>query len=165
VPDVSETAFEDESPKDLALRLSIAKAQNITKKYPSGLIIGSDQTLDCEGVILGKPRNEEKAIMQLTKMSGKTLTFYTGLCVINAETMSSEQDVIKYEVVFRKLTEAEIERYVSHEKPIDCAGSFKSEQLGISLCESMQGDDPSALIGLPLIKLAQSLREFGLQVP
>ena len=146
-------------------RLAETKAKHVATKYSNSIVIGSDQALECDGLILGKPGNHENAKQQLMSMSNKTLSFYTGLCVINSSTGKSEKDVIIYRVSFRKLGEQEIEEYLLKEQPYNCAGSFMSERLGVSLMSKMEGEDPTALIGLPLIRLCQILRNLGLKLP
>jgi 7-methyl-GTP pyrophosphatase len=137
----------------------------IAGNNPDAIIIGSDQALECDGNILSKPENHENARQQLTMMSGKSLVFYTGLCVLNTKTQSIEKDVIKYKVSFRNLNSVEIEDYLNKEQPYQCAGSFMSEKLGISLLSKMEGGDPTALIGLPLIRLCEMLRPQGISLP
>lgn len=128
----------------------------------SGVIIASDQVASVDNHVLGKPGTAQKAIEQLTLCAGKTVTFYTGLCVYNTNSNHLQCDVILFEVTFRPLSHGEIARYIELEQPLDCAGSFKSEGLGISLFESMRGDDPNALVGLPLIALCTMLRNEGI---
>jgi 7-methyl-GTP pyrophosphatase len=146
-------------------RLAEEKATKVALSYPDAIIIGSDQSLQCDGEILGKPGNFEKAKQQLSSMSGKSLVFYTGLCVLNSSNNVIEKDVISYRVNFRDLTETEIESYLKKEQPYQCAGSFMSEKLGVSLIASMEGNDPTALIGLPLIRLCEMLRNKGVNIP
>ena len=150
---------------DYVLRLAKTKAESIVSTNNNSLIIAADQALQCDKKILGKPGNYNKAKEQLIFMSNRKLTFYTGLCLINTETKIIEADVVSFRVDFRKLTESEIENYLVKEKPYDCAGSFKSEKLGISLLKKMDGDDPTALIGLPLIRLCKMLRNQGVDIP
>ena len=164
-PEVNERYFQDELISDYVLRLAKTKAESIVSKNDSSLIIAADQALQCDKKILGKPGNYNKAKEQLIFMSNRSLTFYTGLCLINTETKIIEEDVVSFRVDFRKLTESEIENYLVKEKPYDCAGSFKSEKLGISLLKKMNGDDPTALIGLPLIRLCKMLRNQGVDIP
>ena len=164
-PDVNERYFQDELISDYVLRLAKTKAESIVSKNDNSLIIAADQALQCDKKILGKPGNYNKAKEQLIFMSNRSLTFYTGLCLINTETKIIEEDVISFRVDFRKLTESEIKNYLVKEKPYDCAGSFKSEKLGISLLKKMNGDDPTALIGLPLIRLCKMLRNQGVDIP
>lgn len=164
-PEVNERYFQDELISDYVLRLAKTKAESIVSKNDSSLIIAADQALQCDKKILGKPGNYNKAKEQLIFMSNRSLTFYTGLCLINTETKIIEEDVVSFRVDFRKLTESEIENYLVKEKPYDCVGSFKSEKLGISLLKKMNGDDPTALIGLPLIRLCKMLRNQGVDIP
>ena len=164
-PEVNERYFQDELINDYVLRLAKAKAESIVSKNDNSLIIAADQALQCDKKILGKPGNYNKAKEQLVFMSNRSLTFYTGLCLINTETKIIEEDVVSFRVDFRKLTESEIENYLVKEKPYDCVGSFKSEKLGISLLKKMNGDDPTALIGLPLIRLCKMLRNQGVDIP
>jgi septum formation protein len=147
------------------MRLARDKAHAIAITEPEALIIGSDQLACCNDTVLGKPGSHEKATKQLQTMRGQTLLFHTGLCLLNSKTGTESIDCVEYEVQFRHFSDDEIERYLLTELPYNCAGSFKSEQLGISLLESMQGSDPTALIGLPLIKLAQMLRIEGTKIP
>ena len=164
-PDVNERYFQDELISDYVLRLAKTKAESIVSKNDNSLIIAADQALQCDKKILGKSGNYNKAKEQLIFMSNRSLTFYTGLCLINTETKIIEEDVVSFRVDFRKLTESEIENYLVKEKPYDCVGSFKSEKLGISLLKKMNGDDPTALIGLPLIRLCKMLRNQGVNIP
>ena len=164
-PEINERYFQDELISDYVLRLAKTKAESIVSKNNNSLIIAADQALQCDKKILGKPGNYNKAKEQLIFMSNRELTFYTGLCLINTETKIIEEDVVSFRVDFRKLTESEIENYLVKEKPYDCAGSFKSEKLGISLLKKMNGDDPTALIGLPLIRLCKMLRNQGVNIP
>lgn len=164
-PEVNERYFQDELISDYVLRLAKTKAESIVSKNDNSLIIAADQALQCDKKILGKPGNYNKAKEQLIFMSNRSLTFYTGLCLINTETKIIEEDVVSFRVDFRKLTESEIKNYLVKEKPYDCVGSFKSEKLGISLLKKMNGDDPTALIGLPLIRLCKMLRNQGVNIP
>ena len=164
-PEVNERYFQDELISDYVLRLAKTKAESVVSKNDNSLIIAADQALQCNKKILGKPGNYNKAKEQLIFMSNRSLTFYTGLCLINTETKIIEEDVVSFRVDFRKLTESEIENYLVKEKPYDCVGSFKSEKLGISLLKKMNGDDPTALIGLPLIRLCKMLRNQGVDIP
>ena len=147
------------------VRLSEAKARVGASQYPDALIIGSDQVALCEGEVLGKPGNHENACRQLARLAGRRVSFMTGLCLYDARSDQAQVDLIPYHVIFRPLTEQQIERYLRREQPYNCAGSFKSEGLGISLFESMQGEDPNALIGLPLIRLTSWLNAAGIQIP
>ena len=164
-PEVNERYFQDELISDYVLRLAKTKAESIVSKNDNSLIIAADQALQCDKKILGKSGNYNKAKEQLIFMSNRSLTFYTGLCLINTATKIIEEDVVSFRVDFRKLTESEIKNYLVKEKPYDCAGSFKLEKLGISLLKKMNGDDPTALIGLPLIRLCKMLRNQGVNIP
>ena len=163
-PDIDESAISSESPQQLVGRLAEAKARAVEKRmtYDNAIIIGSDQVAVCDGNILGKPGNYENAVRQLSSFVGKTVTFYTGLAVFNTEAQQCEVRVEPFEVEFRQLTAEEIERYVELENPFDCAGSFKSEGLGISLFSGLKGNDPNTLIGLPAIALLDMLRTHGI---
>lgn len=164
-PDIDESRNENEHIDQFVLRLAESKAMVVAEKYTTGLIIGSDQALDCDGKILGKPGCFEHAKKQLMFMRGKTVQFHTALCLVNAETKAMASDISFYTVSFRKLAEMEIENYLNQEKPFDCAGSFRSEALGISLFREMNGADPTSLIGLPLIRLCEMLRAQGFPIP
>ena len=163
-PLVDESRHPGESPTALVTRLARSKAQAVAGLYPRALIVGSDQVAVIEGDILGKPGDREQAIAQLTRASGKSVVFYTGLCLLNAATGRAWVICEPYEVRFRHLTDGQIAGYVERERPFDCAGSFKSEGLGIALFERLSGDDPNALIGLPLIRLVGMLQAEGLDV-
>ena len=163
-PDVDETPHSNESPKDLALRLALAKARAVALKYPEAVVIGSDQVADLEGTPLGKPGNHANAILQLQRMRGKTVIFQTALSVVCIATGYERTDLAEVKVKFRDLSDAEIETYLRAEEPYDCAGSAKSEGLGISLLDAIDNDDPTALIGLPLIRTCQMLREAGVKL-
>lgn len=163
-PDCDETPFSNESAKSLVLRLAIDKADSIARKHPEAFVIGSDQVADLKGQILGKPGTHKTATEQLLALSGNTLVFYTGLAVIRQSTNQRHSCVVPTQVVFRDLTEEKISRYLTLDQPYNCAGSFKSESLGCTLVESMNSDDPAALIGLPLIKLSQYLDQMGLPI-
>lgn len=163
-PDVDETPLANESPEQLVERLSIAKARAIASKLSKGLVIGSDQVAVIDGKILGKPGNHDNAVKQLQNASGKTVTFLTGLCLFNAATNNMQVEVVPFNVVFRELTPEQIENYLLKEQPYNCAGSFKSEGLGITLFERLEGDDPNTLIGLPLIRLVRMLEAEGVEV-
>lgn len=161
-PDIDETPRPGETPEALVHRLALAKASRVAEAHPDHLVIGSDQVAIFDGDILGKPGNEATARAQLARFSGHRVTFLTGLALI--DTRNSRHWVCHepYDVCFRRLSEAEIARYVEREQPLDCAGSFRMEGLGIALFERLEGDDPNTLIGLPLIRLCQLLREAGL---
>lgn len=158
-PDIDETPLRGEDAQTLVRRLAEQKAQAVRARYPQHLIIASDQVAVLGSQILGKPGNDDIAVEQLQACSGKVVTFFTSLCVLDARSGHSSVLVEPFEVGFRPLTEAEIRAYIKKEQPLDCAGSFKSEGLGISLFDYMRGDDPNSLIGLPLIQLLKVLRE------
>lgn len=164
-PETDESAHEGETPRALALRLAAEKARAVAHRHPNSLIIGSDQVASCAGERFGKPGNEERAIAQLVAMSGKTVIFDTAVALLDTRTDEIRVIDVPTEVGFRELTLDEIVRYVRTEQPFDCAGSAKSEGLGISLLTRLRGDDPNALIGLPLIALCSLLRGAGLTLP
>lgn len=163
-PDIDESRRDNESPGELVRRLAEEKALAVASTHPRSLIIGSDQVATLGNTVLGKPGSHEKAIEQLKMSSGKRVTFLTGLCLLNSETGRRQVCCEAFHVEFRDLTEDEIEGYLNKEQPYNCAGSFKSEGLGVCLFRRMQGDDPASLIGLPLIQLVSMLREEGLDV-
>jgi septum formation protein len=164
-PHVDETPLLQESPTMLVTRLALKKARSAQETYPQALIIGSDQVAVMEGdTILGKPGTHEQAIEQLTKTSGKQVDFLAGLCLLNTDTNQTQVDTIGFSVKFRHLTLEQIENYLRQEKPYNCSGSFKSEGLGIALLDKMVGSDPTAIIGLPLIRLVRMLEAEGVQV-
>ncbi|MBI2311347.1 MAG: septum formation inhibitor Maf [Betaproteobacteria bacterium] len=164
VPDVDETPLPGETPEITASRLARAKARRVAEKMPDALIIGSDQVAVLEGVALGKPLAHENAVRQLRFMSGKTVVFHTALCLLNGRTGRLQEQVVPYRVTMRSLTDAQIEHYLEKEQPYQCAGSARTEGLGIALIASMQGDDPNALIGLPLIALVDMLAGEGVPI-
>ena len=164
-PDIDETPEPGESPEAMVRRLTAAKADAARPHYPAHLVIASDQCAVCDGKIIGKPGNHENAVAQLSSFAGKEVRFLTGVALLNTETGNLQLDIVPFGVTFRDLGAEEIERYLRKEQPYNCAGSFKSEGLGITLFEKMSGDDPSALIGLPLIRLAAFLREEGVALP
>ena len=163
-PETDETPLPGESPTATALRLSEAKARAVAQQYPEALIIGSDQVAVMDGRVFGKPGTHTKAVEQLRTLSGKTVNFYTGLCVLNAKTGEAEVCGVPTLVGFRELDDAEIENYLRREPAYNCAGSAKSEGLGIALLSRIHGDDPNALVGLPLIALCELLRKHGMTV-
>ena len=164
-PEVDETALPGESPHALAIRLALAKAQAIAGQHSGDVwALGSDQVAEVEGRALGKPGGRAAAIAQLDSMSGRIVRFHTALCLAHADGRTFA-DIDLTEVHFRALTDAEIERYVDAEQPFDCAGSFKSEGLGIALFERIDNRDPSALVGLPLIATCMLLRKAGFALP
>jgi septum formation protein len=163
-PDVDESPLPHETATALVQRLSESKAHAVAPDH-RGLIIGSDQVATSGSDILGKPGTHERAVEQLQSLSGKQVTFQTGLCLLNSGTGEAQVDVIPFIVKFRQLADDQIERYLRLEQPYNCAGSFRSEGLGITLFEYMQGDDPTALIGLPLIRLTWMLAQSGVVLP
>lgn len=163
-PKVDETPLPDEKPRETALRLCQEKARKIGKKHPYALIIGCDQVATLDGAQLGKPMNHQNATNQLQMMRGREVTFHSALCLYNPATNTMQAEVVPYLVKFRQLTDAQIENYLTKEQPYHCAGSAKSEGLGIALIERMLGEDPNALIGLPLIKLVTMLQNEGVAV-
>jgi len=163
-PNVDETALPNETAYQLVERLAVAKAQAVANNNDNALVIGSDQVALFNDTILGKPHTHENAIQQLSSFSGNKVTFLTGLAVINSDTGETHSLVEPFDVHFKQLTSTEIEAYLLAEKPYNCAGSFKSEALGICLFEKLVGDDPNTLVGLPLIKLVGLLNKFGYSV-
>lgn len=164
-PDIDETARPGENPEAQALRLACAKAATAAVRHPATLIIGSDQVALCNGRELAKPGDHARAKLQLGMMSGKTITFHTALCLLNAISGRQQTAVVPVTVQMRVLDDAAIERYLAAEQPYDCAGSARIEALGITLIDKISGDDPNALIGLPLIALCRMLRNEGLSLP
>lgn len=163
-PDIDESPRPGETATALVQRLAAAKAGMLRHQFLQHLIIGSDQVAVLDGNIIGKPGNRETAIRQLQAVSGRSLTFYTGLCLLNSASNTLQVDCIPFTVHFRQLTQQQIESYVDREKPFDCAGSFKSEGLGICLFESTEGSDATSLVGLPLIRLRQMLEQAEVKV-
>lgn len=164
-PNVDEGAIAGEAPRETAQRLARAKARAVAATHPGALIIGSDQVAYRGSRIYGKPGDHAHALAQLRELSGRTVTFDTALCLLNGTTGREQVRTVSTAVRFRRLGEAEANRYLAAERPFDCAGSARSEALGIALLESIRGDDPTALVGLPLIALCAMLREEGIQVP
>ena len=163
-PHVDEAPLVGELPRALALRLALAKAQAVASQHPHAVVIGSDQVADLDGEPLGKPGTHSRATGQLQRMRGKTVVFHTAVAVVCVETGFSQVDLSQVKVKFRNLGDADIERYLQAETPYDCAGSAKSEGLGIALLESIDSDDPTALVGLPLIRTCHMLRAAGVKV-
>ena len=163
-PEVDETPRPGETPQAVVERLALEKAQKIAAAHPHALVIGSDQVAVYNGEIVGKPHGHELAVAQLKKASGRTVTLYTGLALVNSDTGRAQREVIPYRVTFRRLTDEQIENYLRKEQPYACAGSVKSEGLGIALLERFEGDDPNTLIGLPLIRLVRMLENEGITV-
>jgi septum formation protein len=164
-PDIDECALPDEAPAATALRLAQAKARRIAEREPAALIIGSDQVAVMDNQQIGKPGTHATAVLQLQAMSGKTVVFHTALCLLNSETNAVQLANVPTTVRFRKLNAAQIERYLQQDQPYDCAGSAKIEALGITLVEQVESDDPTALIGLPLIALVTMLQKEGIRIP
>ena len=164
-PAVDETPVPGESPRDLALRLALAKARAVAAQHPGAVVIGSDQVADLDGEPLGKPGTHERAVAQLRQMSGHSVVFQTAVAVVCQETGFEQVELAAVSVRFRAQTDAEIERYLRAEQPYDCAGSAKSEGLGISLLDAIDSDAPTAQIGLPLIRTCRMLRAAGLVLP
>jgi len=162
-PNIDESAFPQEKAKALSLRLAQTKALAIAQLNADAWVIGSDQVAECAGQVIGKPGTHEKALAQLKQMRGANVDFYTALCLMRGEVCMLTE--VSTQVTFRNLPDAVLEAYLHIEKPYDCAGSAKSEGLGIILLEKIHSDDPTALIGLPLIALSQFLRAAGFQIP
>jgi 7-methyl-GTP pyrophosphatase len=163
-PDIDENRQPGETPPQMVRRLSEAKARAGAPPCQA-LVIGSDQVATVGDEVLGKPGRHDRAAAQLRRLSGRCITFLTGLCLLNTATDKAQVEVIPFRVHFRILGEEHIERYLRHDLPYSCAGSFKSEGLGITLVERMEGDDPTALIGLPLIRLTDMLTRAGVSLP
>lgn len=164
-PEVDETPLDGEHAADTATRLALAKAQAVRARFPGALIIGSDQVAMCEGVRLDKPMTHGVAVEQLRQVSGRSVTFHSAVVLLNARSGRIQTRLVPTTVKFRRLDDAEVERYLRREPAYDCAGSAKAEGLGISLIESIDSGDPTALVGLPLIALSGMLRETGLSIP
>ncbi|MET0917099.1 MAG: Maf family nucleotide pyrophosphatase [Burkholderiales bacterium] len=163
-PGIDETPLPDEAPAATAFRLAEAKARSVASAHPDAIIIGSDQVADCDGRPVGKPGTHDRAVAQLTELSGQTVVFHTGLCVLDARSGQCQTALVDVRSTFRFLSPQEIESYLRSERPYDCAGSVRSEALGIALFERIESDDPTALIGLPLIRLTSMLRAAGIVV-
>lgn len=163
-PNVDESPKEGEDPRALVKRLAVAKAQTVARDRRGVLVIGSDQVAARDGTIIGKAGNHKDAIHQLRHASGRTVTLYTGLALANSDSGRVQSDAVPFHVVFRDLSESQIENYLRREQPYNCTGSVKAEGLGIALLERFEGDDPSALIGLPLIRLVRMLENEGVKV-
>ena len=161
-PDVDETRLEGETPLELSRRLARAKAQAVAAKFPGSVVIGSDQVCDLNGTALGKPGNFERAVEQLSRMQGQKLVFHTAVCVVHADG-TFEETVSDTVVEIRKLSQKAIENYIRREEPYDCAGSAKIEKLGIAIMQSVSSDDPTSLIGLPLMRVTSMLARAGIE--
>ncbi len=164
-PDIDETPQANESAQTLVQRLALSKARALAQHYPQHIIIGSDQVAVLDGKIIGKPLHAEGATQQLSAASGRSLVFLTGLAVIDTRTQIEQVDLVPFTVHFRTLNAAQIQRYIAAEQPFDCAGSFKSEGLGVSLFQATEGSDATSLVGLPLIRLCDMLNACGIAVP
>jgi septum formation protein len=163
-PSIDESAREGETPMQLSIRLAEEKARALAERFPAHLIIGSDQVAMLEGIQLGKPGSHTQTVRQLRAAAGKTVEFLTSVCVLDSATGQALTDIDRTLVHFRPLTDSQIEGYVDKERPYDCAGGFKSEGLGIVLMEKLETEDPNALVGLPLIRLAGLLEKFGVEI-
>ena len=163
-PDVNETPVDGETPRQLAMRLALAKAMAVAEQHPEAVVIGSDQVADLAGEPLGKPGTHERAVAQLTRMSGQTVVFQTAVAVVCKATGFSATDLAEVNVKFRNLSQHEIDHYLRAEQPYDCAGSAKSEGLGIALLDHIGNDDPTALVGLPLIRTCRMIRAAGIHL-
>jgi len=163
-PEVDETAQSGETPRELAERLALEKAQAVAARFPEAVVIGSDQVADLAGEALGKPGDHARATAQLRRMRGQTLVFQTAVAVVCQATGFVQRDLAPVRVVFRELSDAAIEQYLQAEQPYDCAGSAKSEGLGIALLSAIDSDDPTALVGLPLIRTCRMLRSAGVDL-
>lgn len=163
-PDVDETPLPGESPRGLAERLALAKARSVAARFPDAVVIGSDQVADMDGEPLGKPGNHDNAVVQLRRMSGRTVVFHTALSVVCIASGFDQSDLAPVKVKFRTLTDEEIEAYLLAERPYDCAGSARSEGLGIAILDAIESDDPTALVGLPLIRTCRMIRAAGIKV-
>lgn len=164
-PDTDETSRPGEGPQALVSRLAEAKARSVGARYPHALVIGSDQVACVDGRILGKPGDRAGAVAQLTAVSGKSVTFYTGLCLLNTATGRAQVGVEPMVVRFRALERTQIDRYIERDQPFGCAGSFRSEGFGVTLFSALEGRDPNALVGLPLILLVDMLAKEGVALP
>jgi septum formation protein len=163
-PDVDETPIANETPQALATRLALAKAKAVAALHPNAVVIGSDQVADLNGEPLGKPGTHERAVLQLQRMRGQTVVFQTAVSVVCQASGFEQTELAQIKVRFRDLSDAEIEAYLRAEEPYDCAGSAKSEGLGIALLDAIDNDDPTALIGLPMIRTARLLRAAGIDL-
>ncbi|MEO7953115.1 MAG: Maf family nucleotide pyrophosphatase [Polaromonas sp.] len=163
-PDVDESPLPGEHPAQLAGRLALAKARAVARQFPGAVVIGSDQVADLNGLALGKPGNHEKAVIQLRQMRGQTVVFQTAVAVVCLETGFEQSELAAVRVRFREFGDAEIENYLSAEQPYDCAGSAKSEGLGIAMLDAIESDDPTALVGLPLIRTCKMIRAAGVKL-
>jgi septum formation protein len=164
IPDVDESQRTGEAPRELALRLALAKAHAVAAKFPCAIVIGSDQVAELAGEALGKPGSHEKAVAQLRQMRGEPVVFHTAVAIVCTQTGFEQVELAPVKVKFRRLTDAEIEAYLRLEQPYDCAGSARSEGLGVALLDAIESDDPTALVGLPLIRTCRMLRAAGFKI-
>lgn len=164
-PDIDESPLPGEAPETYVERLAVEKARAVADRHPGSLVIGSDQAAVHDGVIVGKPVDHEDAVRQLLSASGRRVTLFTGVALVHTDSRRVQSDVVPYSVVFRNLDRATIERYLTREQPYACAGSLRAEGLGICLLQRFEGDDPNALIGLPLIRLVDMLAAEGVTLP
>jgi len=165
VPDIDEAALAGETHRQTAERLSLRKAQAVAQRQPDAIVIGSDQVAELDGVAIGKPGSHERALEQLLAMQGRSVLFHTGLALIDTRDGQTRVDCVATEVLFRRLPRAQLEHYLRLDTPYDCAGSARIESLGICLVEHVRSDDPSALIGLPLVRLCTLLATLGVSLP
>lgn len=163
-PDIDESRHADETARCYVERLAVEKARAVAAQRPHALVIGSDQAAVHDGMIVGKPVDQEDAVRQLLRASGRTVTLHTGVALFNADSNRLQSDVVPYTVYFRNIDRATVERYLEKERPYGCAGSLRAEGLGIALLRKFEGDDPNALIGLPLIRLVDMLHNEGIVV-
>jgi septum formation protein len=164
-PDIDESRLDNENPLDLSLRLALGKARAVAQRHPGAWVIGSDQVAELNGQDFGKPGSHDKAVQMLQTLSGQELHFHTALCLYDSEHKRQQLEVVTVRARYRQLNLAEIDHYLRIDQPYDCAGSARSESLGITLMESIQSDDPTALEGLPLIYLSRMLRHWGVSLP
>lgn len=164
LPDVDESPRAGEAPRELALRLALAKARAVAARFPHAVVIGSDQVAEMDGEPLGKPGSHERAVAQLRQMRGKTVVFHTAVAVVCMQIGFEQVELAPVKVKFRRLADAEIESYLRQEQPYDCAGSARSEGLGVALLDAIESDDPTALVGLPLIRTCRMLRAAGFKI-
>lgn len=163
-PDIDETPLANESPEQTSLRLAESKARKVAESHPNALVIGCDQVATVDGLQIGKPGNHENAVRQLTMLSGKEVVFHSAICLLDSASQHMQSTIVPYHVKFKALTPLQIETYLRLEQPYDCAGSAKSEGMGIALLDYMRGDDPNALIGLPVIALVNMLQQVGIDI-
>lgn len=163
-PNIDERSQPNETPSVMVERLAVTKAQAVCGEWRNALVIGADQVAERNGEIVGKPHDHTQAVKQLRAASGGVVTLYTGVALVNSETSHVQSAVVPFRVAFRELTDQQIENYLRREQPYDCTGAVKAEGLGVALLERMEGEDPSALIGLPLIRLVRMLEKEGVKI-